>query len=38
MESTVYGDSDDEYDDAAGSFIAYSSVEKSCGRGGEILG
>lgn len=28
---------DDEYDDAAGSSTAYSSVDKSCGRGGEVL-
>lgn len=32
-ESTVYVDSDDEFDDAAGSSIAYSSVDKSWGRG-----
>lgn len=36
-ESTVYVDSDDEYDDAAGSSIASSSVDKSCGRGRKIM-
>lgn len=37
MESTVYVDSDDEYDGAAGSSIAYSRVVKSCGRGRKIM-
>lgn len=36
-ESTVYVDSDDEYDGAAASSIAYSIVVNSCGKGRKIM-